>query len=33
MGKKGDWHADLGWLVNKANFAKVIQGNYEAEAA
>jgi hypothetical protein len=33
MGEKGDWHADLGWLVNKANFAKVIQGNYEAEAA
>lgn len=33
MGEKGDWHADLGWLVRKANFEKVIQGNYEEDAA
>lgn len=33
MGEKGDWHADLGWLVNKSNFVKVIQGNYQEAAA
>lgn len=33
MGEKGEWHADLGWLVRKSNFEKVIQGNYESEAA
>lgn len=33
MGEKGEWHADLSWLVTARNFAKVLQGNYEAEAA
>ncbi|MBP9714566.1 MAG: hypothetical protein KBD60_12900, partial [Sterolibacterium sp.] len=28
-GKSGQWQADMGWLVNSANFAKVLQGNYE----
>ena len=32
MGSKSDWRAELGWLVKRDNFAKVIQGNYEAEA-
>lgn len=25
---KRKWQADFGWLVNKSNFAKVVQGNY-----
>lgn len=29
MGRKNDWQADLIWLVNKSNFEKVLQGNYE----
>ncbi len=29
MGRTGDWSADLGWIVNAENFAKIIQGNYE----
>ena len=33
MGERKDWRAELGWLVTKSNFAKVIQGNYEEEAA
>jgi len=28
-GKNSEWTADLGWLVNRANFEKVLQGNYE----
>lgn len=28
-GKASEWTADLGWLVNRANFEKVIQGNYQ----
>ena len=32
-GKDGKWSADLGWLVNTANFEKVMQGNYEKGAA
>lgn len=28
-GKSSGWSADLGWLVNSANFEKVLQGNYE----
>lgn len=29
MGSKNDFQASLGWLVKSANFAKVINGNYE----
>jgi hypothetical protein len=29
MGEKGEWSADLGWIVNAENFAKILQGNYE----
>lgn len=28
-GKTGKFSCDLGWLVNAANFEKVVQGNYE----
>ncbi len=28
MGKKNGWHASLDWLTKKANFYKVIEGNY-----
>jgi uncharacterized protein YdaU (DUF1376 family) len=28
-GKSTNWSADLGWLVNKSNFEKVLQGNYK----
>lgn len=27
------WTADLGWLANETNFAKVMQGNYERQEA
>jgi biotin operon repressor len=27
------WTADLGWLVKSDNFSKVLQGNYQREAA
>ena len=30
MGEKTDFQASLGWLVKPANFAKVVNGNYEA---
>ena len=33
MGDKGEWRAELGWLVKRENFAKVIQGNYERQEA
>ena len=33
IGDKGEWRAELGWLVRRDNFAKVIQGNYEAKEA
>lgn len=29
MGKKNDFQASLGWLVKAANFAKVLNGQYE----
>lgn len=29
MGEKSDFQASLGWLVKPANFAKVVNGNYE----
>jgi uncharacterized protein YdaU (DUF1376 family) len=29
MGDKTDFQASLGWLVKPANFAKVVNGNYE----
>jgi uncharacterized protein YdaU (DUF1376 family) len=29
MGNKNDFQASLGWLVKPANFAKVVNGNYE----
>lgn len=29
MGEKTDFQASLGWLVKPANFAKVVNGNYE----
>ena len=33
-GRSGRWsNCDLGWLVNQANFAKVVQGNYENKGA
>lgn len=28
MGRKSAWRADLGWLMKRANFTKVVQGNY-----
>ena len=28
-GKVNSWQADLGWLCNAGNFAKVVQGNFE----
>ena len=28
-GSSSDWACDLGWLVNSANFEKVLAGNYE----
>lgn len=28
-GRKGEWMADMGWLMAKANFEKVISGSYE----
>ena len=28
-GSSSDWACDLGWLVNAANFEKVLAGNYE----
>lgn len=28
-GASSDWACDLGWLVNAANFEKVLSGNYE----
>lgn len=32
LGENGrGWSADLGWLVNESNFAKVLQGNYERQ--
>ena len=30
MGERGTWQADLHWLVKPANFAKVLDGNYES---
>jgi len=33
VGEKTDFQADLLWLVKPTNFAKVINGNYEARAA
>lgn len=33
MGEKGDWNADLGWIVTADNFAKILQGNYERKDA
>ena len=33
-GRNGRWmNCDLGWLMNQANFAKVVQGNYENREA
>lgn len=32
-GKTTEWSADLGWLVNGANFEKVMQGNYQNQKA
>jgi uncharacterized protein YdaU (DUF1376 family) len=32
-GKSDSWQCDLGWLVNAANFEKVLQGNYENKAS
>lgn len=32
-GRKKEWSADLGWLVNASNFEKVMQGNYENDKA
>jgi hypothetical protein len=32
-GKKNDFMASLGWLVKPANFAKVVNGNYENRGA
>ena len=32
-GKDGEWSSDLGWLVNAANFEKVLQGNYENQGS
>lgn len=28
MGRKSAWRADLAWLMKRANFTKVVQGNY-----
>lgn len=33
MGRKGDWSADLGWIVRAENFAKIIEGNYQNKEA
>ena len=33
MGNTGSWQADLVWLCNAKNFAKVIDGNYEQRNA
>lgn len=33
IGEKTDFQADLLWLVKPTNFAKVINGNYEARSA
>lgn len=30
-GNDRGWTADLGWLANETNFAKVMQGNYERQ--
>ena len=32
-GASGDWACDLGWLVNTANFEKVLSGNYDNKGA
>lgn len=32
MGQSSDWACDLIWLVNAANFEKVLQGTYENKA-
>lgn len=32
LGQKSDFQASLGWLVRPENFAKVLNGNYEARA-
>lgn len=29
MGEKSDFQASLGWMVKPANFAKIVNGNYE----
>lgn len=28
-GRAGDWHATYDWILKEANFAKIIDGNYE----
>lgn len=33
MGRKGKWAADLEWLVQASNFAKVIDGKYDNREA
>lgn len=33
MGRKGQWAADLEWLVQASNFAKVIDGKYDNREA
>lgn len=32
-GRKADWSCNLPWLMEEANFAKVIEGQYENKAA
>ena len=29
-GKKGEWQADLEWIINPTNFIKIIEGKYDA---
>ena len=31
-GREGEWMSDMGWLMTKSNFEKVISGNYENKA-
>ena len=31
-GREGEWMSDMGWLMTKSNFEKVISGNYEKKA-
>lgn len=30
IGNKGEWQADLEWIINPSNFVKIIEGKYDA---